>query len=115
PMVIAPELLLDAFTDDAATIAAGALPLRISGAAMFLDGVGMVLQNALLGAGDSRRIMYAAVGLQWLVFLPAAYLVGPVLGLGLLGIWLAQVGYRALQAGVFAVMWARGGWTDIRV
>lgn len=115
PMVIAPELLLDAFTDDAATIAAGALPLRISGAAMFLDGVGMVLQNALLGAGDSRRIMYAAVGLQWLVFLPAAYLVGPVLGFGLLGIWLAQVGYRALQAGVFAVMWARGGWTDIRV
>lgn len=115
PMLLAPEQLLGAFTDDAATIAAGTLPLRISGAVMFLDGIGMVLQSALLGAGDSRRIMFVAVALQWVVFLPVAYLIGPVLGLGLIGIWLTQAAYRALQAGTFAAMWARGGWTGIRV
>ena len=49
------------------------------------------------------------------LFLPVAYGVGPVLGGGLLAIWLAQVGYRAMQAGCYAAMWHRGRWAQIRV
>jgi len=115
PMVLAPGVLLDIFTDDAATIATGRLPLRVVGATIFIDGVGMVLQSAMLGAGDSRRIMVVGIGLQWLIFLPAAYLVGPVWGYGLLGIWIAQVAHRFLQAGVFAGLWRAGAWARVRV
>lgn len=115
PMVLAPGVLLDIFTDDAATIATGRLPLRVVGATIFIDGVGMVLQSAMLGAGDSRRIMVVGIGLQWLIFLPVAYLVGPVWGYGLLGIWIAQVAHRFLQAGVFAGLWRAGAWARVRV
>jgi putative MATE family efflux protein len=115
PMLLFPRVLLGAFIDDIQTIEAGALPLRVVGLTIALDGVGLVLQNAMLGAGDSRRIMFVAVGLQWALFLPVAYLVGPVLGFGLLGIWLAQAVQRGLQAAAFAGMWRAGKWADVRL
>ena len=115
PMLLVPELLLSAFIDDAATIAVGTLPLRVVGATIAIDGVGQVLQAAMLGAGDSRRVMVVAVSLQWLVFLPVAYAVGPWAGYGLLGIWIAQAVYRFLQAGLFSVMWRDGKWATVEV
>jgi putative MATE family efflux protein len=115
PMVLAPDLLMSGFTSDATTIAVARWPLRLVGLTIWIDGIGLVLQNAMLGAGYSRRIMVVAIGLQWGVFLPSAYVVGPVLGLGLTGIWLAQVVHRGLQAGCFAVMWRAGKWADVSV
>jgi putative MATE family efflux protein len=99
PMWLVPEVLLGVFIHDPATIAVGTMPLRVVGVTIVADAVGLVLQNALLGAGDSRRVMVVGVALQWLLFLPIAYLVGPIWGLGLLGVWVAQAAHRALQAG----------------
>jgi MATE family multidrug resistance protein len=115
PMLLVPDALLGFFIDDQATVAAGSMPLRVVGATIFIDGIGLVLQNAMLGAGDSRRIMVVAVALQWALFLPAAYVFGPMLGYGLLGIWVVQAVHRAIQAGAFAFMWHRGGWAKARV
>ncbi len=115
PMLVVPDLLLGVFINDLATIEVGRLPLQIVGATIAIDGVGLVLQNAMLGAGDSRRVMVVAILLQWALFLPIAYVVGPVLGGGLLAIWLTQAGHRTLQAGCFAAMWHRGRWAQIRV
>ena len=56
-----------------------------------------------------------ATAVQWLVLLPMAILMGPVLGGGLLGIWIAQAGTRALQAVWFAAIWRRGAWARISV
>ena len=115
PMLLVPDLLLGVFIHDAGTLAEARVPLMIIGGVIAVDAVGLVLQNALLGAGDSTRVMVLVVGLQWLVFLPAAYLVGPVWGYGLVGIWVAQAIYRAIQASMFAVLWQRGRWTEVEV
>jgi Na+-driven multidrug efflux pump len=84
--------------------------LQVVGATIFLDGVGMVLMMALQGAGDTRTSAVVAGSCQWLVGLPVALLVGPVLGGGLALVWASQALYRALQAGIFAVIWSRGRW-----
>ena len=82
---------------------------------MVFESLGMVLMNGLLGAGDTHRVMQVAILLQWGLFLPAAYLVGPVFGHGLLGIWILQGVYRIVQAGVFSSLWLRGHWAHIKV
>ncbi|HHH27238.1 MAG TPA: hypothetical protein ENK57_02660 [Polyangiaceae bacterium] len=115
PMVLIPGPLLSMFIDDPATIAVGTLPLRVVGATIAVDGVGQILQAAMLGAGDSRRVMVAAIALQWLLFLPVAYAVGPWGGCGLIGIWIAQSAYRLVQAGLFAAMWRDGKWATVNV
>jgi putative MATE family efflux protein len=113
--LVLPDLLLRPFLHDEATLALARLPLRVLAATMSLDTLGMVLMNALLGAGDNLRVMAVALVLQWVVFLPAAYLVGPVLGWGMTGVWLGHVAYRVLQAAVFTRIWSSGSWARIEV
>jgi len=113
--LVFPDLLLEPFLHDDATLALARLPLRILAATMSLDTLGMVLMNALLGAGDNLRAMAVTMALQWVFFLPAAYVVGPVLGFGITGVWVAHVVYRGLQSAVFAAIWRSGSWAGIRV
>jgi MATE family multidrug resistance protein len=49
------------------------------------------------------------------LFLPVAYVLGPVLGLGMSAVWSAQVAYRSLQALVFAAVWRSRAWMDLQV
>lgn len=71
--------------------------------------------QALNGAGATRTSMTVSVGLQWFLFLPAAFLAGPALGHGLIGVWLCHTAWRAAQAAVFAALWQRGRWAYVRV
>jgi putative MATE family efflux protein len=113
--LVFPDLLLRIFLHDPETVALARGPLRLLGATMTIETLGTVLLNALLGAGSSTTVMAVSIGLQWGLFLPAAYVVGPVLGLGLTAVWIGQVVYRSLQAVVFAVIWRSGRWINTEV
>lgn len=115
PMLVFPDIILRVFLHEPLTLDIARGPLRLVGATIAIDAVGMVLMNALIGAGASRASMMVSIGTQWLIFLPVAYVLGPVLGLGLMAIWTAQVSYRALSALVFAQLWHRGTWSSIKV
>ncbi|MDJ0839382.1 MAG: MATE family efflux transporter [Acidobacteriota bacterium] len=115
PMLFVPDMILKIFLTDPATVEVARLPMRIVGFTMIGEAVGMVLMNALLGAGAAKTVMVVSIVAQWLVFLPLAVLVGPVLGFGLLGIWILQGVYRALQSLTFAMIWVRGDWRTIKV
>jgi len=115
PGVIWPELLLMGFIHDPATMGVATLPMRLVALFMAVDGLGLVLMHALLGAGDARRVMLVSVIAQWGVFLPLAYLVGPVLGFGLSAIWALQVGYRGGQTLVVTRFWKKRDWVGLRV
>ena len=115
PMLLAAGPVLQVFLRDGALVDIGRMPLRLVGVGILLDGLGLVMMHALLGAGATGIVMKVSVGFQWLLFLPLAWLLGPGLGLGLTAIWLGMTLYRALQAGVFIVAWERKAWSAIRV
>ncbi len=113
--LVAPDLVLGLFLHEPHTLELARLPLRVIAATIVYDTLGTVLMHALLGAGDNRRVMVVAIGLQWGLFLPVALLVGPVLGLGLTAVWIAQVGYRAIQTTVFVAMWRGRRWATLEL
>ncbi len=113
PAVLVPEWILSGFIHEPATLAIAKSPLRLVAAFMFLDVIGLVLMNALIGAGDVKRVMLIATSYQWLIFLPLVYVLGPLMGLGLLAVFAVQVIYRAFQSLTFALMWKRGRWQSI--
>ena len=115
PAVLWPELILSGFIHDPSTLALAANPLRVAAGFLFIDSVGMVLMNALMGAGDTKRTMFISIGFQWLIFLPIVYVVGLVLSLGLVAVFAAQAAYRGVQAVTFASMWQRGRWQTIEL
>ncbi len=114
-MWIIPDMILSVFIVNPETLELARIPIILVGATIGFEAIGLVLMNALLGAGASRTVMVVAVVTQWFLFLPMAYYIGPVAGFGLLGIWLCQAGYRALQSVIFGVVWYRGSWQNIKV
>ncbi len=115
PMLLLPEQILNPFFKKEAPMVLAIAPLMLFGGTIVVDAMGMVLLNAMMGAGATRTAMVVSITMQWVLFLPIAYLIGPVLGYGLLGIWSAQIGYRSLQAVVLAALWKRGKWADVKV
>lgn len=113
-VLLVPDLLLSGFLHDPSTLALARTPLRIIAVTMLPDVVGLVMLNALLGAGDTLRVFAASATMQWGLFLPAAWTVGPRLGLGLTAIWATLGLWRTAQAMVFTAMWHRGKWTRSR-
>jgi len=91
------------------------LPMILWALMIAFDTMGMVLMNALIGAGDTRRSMWISVLWQWVFFLPLAYLAGPVLGYGLLGVWIVNALYRTGQAINTAMAWHARKWTEIKI
>jgi len=115
PMLLLPQPILQFFLRDPHLVEMGTLPLRLSGLGILIDGLGLVLMHALLGAGATGLVMKVSVGFQWLLFLPAAYVVGPMLGLGLVAVWIGMTLYRAVQSVVFVVAWQRRDWVHIKL
>ncbi|MBL4632457.1 MAG: hypothetical protein JKY56_01220, partial [Kofleriaceae bacterium] len=116
PMAIAPDMILSAFFekgDEALELAS--LPLRLAGITIWTEAILMVLLNSMMGAGATKIGLMVNVGMQWGLFLPAAYLIGPVMGYGLIGVWTARIIYRAAQSGILMILWKRRVWANVEV
>jgi Na+-driven multidrug efflux pump len=112
--IFAPQVI-DPFLKDDYAAQLAVWPLRLVCLTIAIDATGLVIQNSLLGAGDSRIVMYVSSGFQWFVLLPLAYLLGPVFDLGLFAVWCAFVLTRVLQTVAFVAIWKRGGWKSVEV
>jgi len=109
------ELLLGVFLKNPETLQLALLPMILWALTLSFDSVGMILMNSMIGAGDTRTSMYVSFTAQWIFFLPAAYIAGPMLGLGLLGVWVVNLVYRIGQSLVYTHYWSRGKWADIKI
>ena len=77
------------FSDDpkVATIVVMLLPILML--YQYVDGAQIVLANALRGLSDVKSIMWISFITNFLIAIPAGYLLGFPFGLGIEGIWLA--------------------------
>lgn len=107
--------LLGVFLTNTETRDLAYLPMVLWALVIGIDTVGMVFMNSMIGAGDTRRSMWVSVVAQWVFFLPLAYLAGPVLGYGLLGVWIVNLLYRIGQAAVYSRLWAGRKWAGIEI
>jgi MATE family multidrug resistance protein len=114
-LAAAPSLILSGFITDAEARSLAVFPLVLTGLTIGFDAFGNVLMASLQGAGDSRSPMIISLVMQWAIFLPLAWLVGPVLGGGLLSIWMCFVGVRFVQTALFIAAWHRGRWALAKV
>ena len=115
PMVLFPTPILSIFLHDPAVVAIAKLPLQVAGSTIMVEAVGIIILNALQGAGATKTVAKFSIALQWVMMLPLAYVIGPVMGFGLLGVWAWFIFYRFIAAGVFAAVWHAGKWQTVKV
>jgi MATE family multidrug resistance protein len=110
----APQVL--AFVTKSEIVQRAALgPMRLMGVVTPLIAVGMILTQALFGAGNTRFVMIAELCLHFCVFVPLSWILGITLGVGLMGIWWAGVVYAVLLAAVMTFKFRSGDWKKIRL
>jgi Na+-driven multidrug efflux pump len=107
--------ILEFLTHSPAVVEASLGPLRAMGLCTPLIAVGMILTQALFGAGNTRFVMIVELVLHFLCLVPLAWLLGITFGFGLIGIWTAAIVYVALLTLVMTLKFRKGDWKDIRV
>jgi Na+-driven multidrug efflux pump len=113
-LAFAKEIL--AFITHSAVVQARALvPMRMMGACTPLIAVGMILTQALFGAGNTRFVMFAELILHFTCLVPLAYLLGIRLDLGLVGLWTAGATYIVLLASTMSFKFRLGDWKAIKI
>jgi putative MATE family efflux protein len=103
------------FSHSEAVQAAALAPMRLMGVCTPLLAVGMIVTQALFGAGNTRFVAVAEFLLHFICLVPLAWLLGIKLSLGLVGIWCAAAVYMAALAGIMSLKFRAGGWKHIRL
>ena len=110
PLLLVPQWVLSIFMTSPDIIESAAFLLRLTAIAILIDTAAIVLAHSLYGASAGKHALVITLSGQWLFFLPMAWFVGVYLNYGLLGIWLLQLVYRMLSAGLFVFTWQQRGW-----
>ncbi len=103
------------FSQAEAVIHVGTIPLRIVSLMGAVVAVGMILTQALFGAGETRYVMVVEMALHFGCLVPMAWVFGMTLNLGLPGIWCSVALYATGLAVLMSAKFARGGWKKLKV
>ncbi len=114
-MFVFPDRVLGVFTHAPEVIVVGSTPMKIMACMGPVIATAMILTQALFGAGETRFVMVVELVLHFFCLVPLAWLLGKVLGLGLVGVWLAAAAYGVALAVLMGVKFSRGGWKKLKV
>ncbi|HXQ21851.1 MAG TPA: MATE family efflux transporter [Candidatus Acidoferrales bacterium] len=110
-----PDTLLSIFTRDPVVVVLGRRLLALGAVFQLLDAIGIVAGGSLRGAGDTRWPFMVQTMLAWCVRLPLVYVLAVVLGRGVIGAWLGELGYVAVLGSVWLLRFRAGAWREIRI
>ncbi|UPT67086.1 MAG: MATE family efflux transporter [Sphingobacteriales bacterium JAD_PAG50586_3] len=110
-----PEPIIRIFTAEEPVIAYGIQALRIIGSGFIFYGIGMVMTQALNGAGDTRIPTIINIVGFWLIQIPLAYLLAKGLHLNSLGVFIAIPTSETLIAIMGYFYFKRGRWKEVKV
>ncbi|MDP8237501.1 MAG: MATE family efflux transporter [Candidatus Hatepunaea meridiana] len=113
--ILIPAQIFKIFTNDATVIQTGIIPLRILGMVQVFDATGMVLSQALQGAGMNKWVLKIELLMSWCFFIPCTYLIVIVFGLGLNVAWIVLSVYLTLYGTIITAKFAGGKWKTVKV
>lgn len=115
-LLVIPETILQAWAPNDPMVAqVGATPLRLIATTIPMMVVGLIMSQALYGAGANNYVMLAEGCLHIGVLVPLAWLLGPELGYGLIGIWMAAVVYVNGLGIAMGAKFLGKGWRSLKL
>jgi len=113
--ILIPRPIIQIFTQDEAVTAYGVQALQIIGAGFMFYGIGMVMTQALNGAGDTKTPTIIYFICFWLFQVPLAYFLSNVLDMKATGAFIAIPVAETLIAVVAWFYFKKGKWKEVQV
>lgn len=108
-IILAPRIV-GLFTTDAEILRYGTNCLRIMGFGYPMYAVGMIVMQAINGAGDTRTPSFLNFICFWIVQIPLAYWLATSVGMGPNGVFLAIVTSESILTVLGVMVFRRGKW-----
>ncbi len=109
------KAIIGFYTSDANLISIGSRALEIIAYGYFFYGIGMVMTQALNGAGDTKTPTYIFIIGFWLIQIPLAYYLAKPMGMGPDGVFWAIPIAETFMAIISSYFFYRGKWKTIQV
>jgi len=109
------DLIIRFFTSEPEVIKYGSLALKIMGSAYIFYGLGMVMSQALNGAGDTKTPTWINFICFWLLQIPLAYLLAKGFNLRSTGAFMSIPIAETILALAAWYYFKRGKWKEVKV
>ncbi|MFN3755033.1 MATE family efflux transporter [Flavobacterium sp.] len=109
------ELIISFYTEDKVILAYGSQALRIIGLGYVFYGIGMVMIQALNGAGDTKTPTWINIICFWMIQIPLAWFLAVYLNFGPLGAFIAIPSAETVLALLAFYYFKKGKWKTIQV
>jgi len=109
------EWLAGLYNPDPAIVAQVVLVSRYMLPFMPVWGLSFILPAALKGAGDARYTLLVSMLTMWTVRVVAGYVLGIVMGMGLLGVWLGMYADWVLRALFYGLRYRGQTWMNLKI
>lgn len=103
------------FSDDPKVAELGATVMLIAVFLEFGRTTNIVIINSMKAAGDVKFPTMIAIFSMWGLSVLIAYLLGVVLGMGLVGVWIGMAADEIFRGIVVFIRWIKGSWRGKRV
>ncbi|HET6224931.1 MAG TPA: MATE family efflux transporter [Bacteroidia bacterium] len=103
------------FTDEASVHKFGTLALQIIGTGYIFYGVGMVMEQALNGAGDTKTPTWINIICFWMLQIPIAWSLAVYFKMGPMGAFIAIPAAEVVLAAIAWYCFKKGNWKKIEV
>ncbi len=110
-----PKQILGIYTDDESVIEIGTTALRVFGSGFIFYGLGMVMMQALNGAGDTKTPTWINFICFWLIQIPLAYALAYFFDFGFIGPMLAIPISEGVMALLAYMAFKKGNWKKIEI
>jgi putative MATE family efflux protein len=111
-MIVFRRPMVTAFNPDPAVVALGCTLGILAGSYQPFDGMGIISQAILRGAGKTATPTIVMLGSGGLVFIPLVWVLGERYQMGVRGAWTAAVVHVVVVALVLGVVVAKGKWRE---
>jgi putative MATE family efflux protein len=113
--ISAAPFFIQIFTHDPEVVAAGSMALRTIACGYIFYGCGMVLAQAINGAGDTVTPTLMNFVCFWLIEMPLAWVLAIYLHWGQMGVYTSIVAAESVLAVMAIVVFRRGKWKTVKV
>jgi putative MATE family efflux protein len=113
--MIFPDKLVALINSDPDVVRLGTSIVRLAAIFQVSDGLGIVSNGCLRGAGDTRWAMFIGIGYAWFMFLPLAYIGGFILKGGAVGAWAGATLYITALGLTFFFRFRSSKWQSIKI
>ncbi|WP_121315045.1 MULTISPECIES: MATE family efflux transporter [unclassified Flavobacterium] len=109
------EFIISFYTEDKVILAYGSQALRIIGLGYVFYGIGMVMIQALNGAGDTKTPTWINIVCFWMIQIPLAWFLAVYLDFGPLGAFIAIPSAETVLALLAFYYFKKGKWKTVQV